>query len=90
MGAPTRFDMGADGGSPDSDSSTENEHQEECRRAAAERAKLRKQGLTTKKKVRKSLELRLLIHAKERAPSTPTPPNGSRKASPPDSVLFPP
>mmetsp|Transcript_18670 Transcript_18670/g.42462 ORF Transcript_18670/g.42462 Transcript_18670/m.42462 type:complete len:99 (-) Transcript_18670:245-541(-) len=30
-----RFDMGADEGSPDSDSSSEKKHQEECRRAAA-------------------------------------------------------
>ena len=35
-------------------------------------------------------KLRELIQAKERAPSTPTPPNGSHKASLPDSALFPP
>ena len=36
------------------------------------------------------LKLRELMQAKEWAPSTPTPPNGSRKASSPDSALYPP
>ena len=36
------------------------------------------------------LKLRELMQAKEWAPSTPTPPNGSRKAPSPDSVLYPP
>ena len=35
-------------------------------------------------------KLRELMQAKERAPPTPTLPNRSRKASSPDSVLFPP
>ena len=35
-------------------------------------------------------KLRELMQAKEWAPSTPTPPNGSRKASSSDSVLSPP
>ena len=35
-------------------------------------------------------KLRELMQAKKLAPSTPTPPNGSRKAFSPDSVLFPP
>ena len=34
------------------------------------------------------LKLRELMQAKERAPPIPTPPNGSNKASSPDSVLF--
>ena len=33
------------------------------------------------------LKLRELMQAKDLAPPTPTPPNGSRKASLPDSVL---
>ena len=36
------------------------------------------------------LKLRELMQAKKRKPSTPIPPNSSRKASSPDSVLFPP
>ena len=36
------------------------------------------------------LKLRQLSQKKERAPPTPTPPNGSRKAFSPGSVLFPP
>ena len=36
------------------------------------------------------LKLRALMQAKERAPPTPTLPNGSRKASLPGSVLYPP
>ena len=39
---------------------------------------------------KKDLKLRELKQAKERVPSTPTAPNGSRKASSPDSALFPP
>ena len=33
-------------------------------------------------------KLRELMRTKERAPPTPTPPTGSRKASPPDSALL--
>ena len=36
------------------------------------------------------LKLRELMQAKERAPSTPILPNGLRKASSPDSALYPP
>ena len=36
------------------------------------------------------IKLRELLQAKEWAPSTPTPPNGSRSASSPDSALYPP
>ena len=39
------FDMGLDEGSSESDDSTEKHHQEECRRAAAERTKRLKLGL---------------------------------------------
>ena len=35
-------------------------------------------------------KLRELMQANKRAPPTPTPPNGSRKDSSPDSALFPP
>ena len=52
--------------------------------------KLRNQGLTAKGKARDDLKLRELMQAKEQAPSTPTPPSGSRKAPSSDSVLFPP
>ena len=57
---------------------------------ALERVRLRSRGLTRKGKERGDLKLHKLIQAKKRAPSTPTPPNGSRKARLPDSVLFPP
>ena len=82
-----RFDMGADGASSDSGSSTEKGHQEERRRAAAwlwrkvqtaERVRLRSRGLTRKGKLREELEINGLMQAKERVPPTPTPPNGSR------------
>ena len=94
-----RFDMGAAERSFDSGTSSEKEHQEERRRAAAwmrrkvkilERVRPRSKGLTRKGKERGELKLHELMQAKERAPSTLNPPNGSRKASSPDSALFPP
>ena len=51
--------------------------------------RLHNRGPTTKGKVREDPEIRELMQAKKRAPPTPTPPNGSRKASSPDFVLFP-
>ena len=52
--------------------------------------RLRSRGLTRKGKLIEDLKLYELIKAKERAPSTPTPPNGSLRESSPDSALFPP
>ena len=82
-----RFDMSADEGPSDSGSFTEKGHQVERRRAdatrqvrAAKRMGLCIRGLTTKSKVREDKKLRELIQANERAPTTPTPPNGTRKA----------
>ena len=92
-----RVYMGADEGPSDFESSTDKEHQKERRRAAAwlwrqfratGRVRLRNKGLTTKGKVREDLKLRELMQAKERAPPTPAPPSGTRKASTPDSVHF--
>ena len=59
-------------------------------RPRSERVRLRNRGLTTKGKVREGLQLHKLMQAKERKPSTPTPPNGSRKPPPSDSALLPP
>ena len=56
---PGWFDMGK--GSSDSDDSTEKNHQEECRRAAAERTRRKEQGLAMKGKVH------VLVDAKTRA-----------------------
>ena len=90
--------MGADEGSSNFDSSSDKKHQEERRRAAAwlrrkvqtlERVRLRSRGLTRKGMERGDLKLHGPTQAKERAPSTPTPPNGSRKVPQPDFVLFP-
>ena len=58
--------MGADEEPLDSGSSTKKEHQEERRRAAADRVKLRNEGLTTRGKVGKDLRLRELLEG-ERA-----------------------
>ena len=91
--------MGADIWFSDSGSPTEKEHHEERRRAAAwlwrqfraaERVRLRNRSLTMKGKGRVNLKTRELVQSRERAPSTHTPPTGSRKALPPDYVLFPP
>ena len=94
-----RLDMGADEGFSDFDSTTEKKRQEERHRATAwlwrkvqtaERMRLRSRGLTRKGKVSPKLKLHELTQAKERAPSTPPPSNGSCKESSPDSALFPP
>ena len=94
-----RFSIVADEESSDSGNFSEKKHQEKRRRAAAwlwrevknaERMRPRSRGFTRKGQVRGDHKLHEPKQEKERKPSTPTPPNGSRKESPPDSALFPP